>query len=113
MPKERRGEPGTALGRPQQRPDQPTDREETGMPSDPTGAGTRRRATRVVVGGLLASLALAVLPGQAAADRRVYPSAGDVTASRARVAGRAAQVGRIEASLAAASARAQRLAVDV
>jgi cell wall-associated NlpC family hydrolase len=66
---------------------------------------------------VIATIALAGLtftgPGpQASADRH-YPSAGEVAASKAKVASRSEQVGQIEARFAAANARSARLAVEV
>lgn len=72
----------------------------------------RRHATRAAAAIALAALTFATPGPHAEADRH-YPTAGHVAASKARVASRSAQVGRIEAQLAAANARATRLAVDV
>jgi cell wall-associated NlpC family hydrolase len=72
----------------------------------------RRFATRAAAALALAGLTLAC-PGPTAAADTDYPSAGRVAESKARVVSKSQQVGRIEARLAAANARAAQLAVDV
>lgn len=77
-------------------------------------AGTARRARGVVVAGLALALVASLAPG-ARADNRdpVFPSQAEVDASKGSVAQKADQVGQIEAQLAAASVREDRLATDV
>jgi cell wall-associated NlpC family hydrolase len=72
-----------------------------------------RRARRTTVGGALAGLLL-LAPLPAVADPSgTLPGADEVRRSRATVASTADAVGRIEARLAAAGVRADRLATDV
>jgi peptidoglycan DL-endopeptidase CwlO len=73
-----------------------------------------RRARGLAVAGLVLALVAALAPG-ASADNRdpVFPSQAEVDASKGTVAQKADQVGQIEAQLAAASVRADRLATDV
>jgi cell wall-associated NlpC family hydrolase len=80
------------------------------LPQPAAGRRTRGLAVAALVLALVASLA----PG-ASADNRdpVFPSQAEVDASKGTVAQKADQVGQIEAQLAAASVRADRLATDV
>ena len=75
---------------------------------------TGRRARGVAVAALVLALVASLAPG-ASADNRdpVFPSQAEVDASKGTVAQKADQVGQIEAQLAAASVRADRLATDV
>ena len=68
----------------------------------------------MAVAGLVLALVAPLAPG-ARADNRdpVFPSQAEVDASKGTVATKADQVGQIEAQLAAASVRADRLATDV
>jgi hypothetical protein len=78
-------------------------------------ARAHRRTSRLALAAVLGAVTLAgpAPHASAAADPGVYPSASQVAASRARVTSRAAQVGRIEARLAAATARSAALATQV
>ncbi len=80
----------------------------------PPAAGRRARGLAVAVAGLVLALVAPLAPG-ARADNRdpVFPSQAEVDASKGTVAKKADQVGQIEAQLAAASVRADRLATDV
>ncbi len=80
------------------------------LPQPAAGRRVRGLAVAALVLALVASLA----PG-ASADNRdpVFPSQAEVDASKGTVAQKADQVGQIEAQLAAASVRADRLATDV
>jgi cell wall-associated NlpC family hydrolase len=73
--------------------------------------GTRTVAALVAAGALTLGSLVAVAPS-ASADP-TYPSAGQVARSKAAVASTAASVGRIEAQLAAETARSAALATDV
>jgi peptidoglycan DL-endopeptidase CwlO len=75
--------------------------------------GPRRWRGLAVVGVVLALLA-PFGPGASADNREpAFPSQADVRASKGEVAEKAGQVGQIEAQLAAAGVRADRLATDV
>jgi cell wall-associated NlpC family hydrolase len=72
------------------------------------------RRTRAALALVLTLAVLTSLgPGAAADDVEVFPSQAEVDASRAAAAGRAGRVGAIEAQLAAAGVRADRLTLDV
>ncbi|MDQ1602041.1 MAG: peptidoglycan DL-endopeptidase CwlO [Actinomycetota bacterium] len=73
-----------------------------------------RRARGLAVAAVVLTLVASLAPG-ASADNRdpVFPSQAEVDASKGTVAQKADQVGQIEAQLAAASVRADRLATDV
>ena len=76
----------------------------------------RRRmpaARGTVAGLLLAALIVPLGPGARANDRPSFPSQQQVDAGKAKVHDTAGRVGEIEAELAAASARADRLATQV
>ncbi len=91
-----------------------------GLPSRPPRP--RRPRSGRFPGTLVAAVVVALLPGVGplapaagaalAADQPVYPSQSQVDASRSRAAATADQVGQIEAQLAAATARADRLATE-
>ena len=72
----------------------------------------RRVAARSAALAVAGALCLGLLPSSASADP-AYPSAQEVERSKARVADTAAQVGQVEARLAAATARAAQLATGV
>lgn len=72
----------------------------------------RRVAARTAALAVAGALCLGLLPSSASADP-AYPSAQEVERSKARVADTAAQVGQVEARLAAATARAAQLATGV
>ncbi|MGZ4603946.1 MAG: hypothetical protein ACXV0U_10165 [Kineosporiaceae bacterium] len=74
--------------------------------------GVRRVLPRVAAGVALAGLYGTLLVPAASADP-AYPSAADVERSKNTVSDTAAQVGRIEARLAAADARSAQLATAV
>jgi peptidoglycan DL-endopeptidase CwlO len=80
----------------------------------PPAAGRRARGLAMAVAALVLALVAPLAPG-ARADNRdpVFPSQAEVDASKGAVARKADQVGQIEAQLAAASVRADRLATDV
>jgi cell wall-associated NlpC family hydrolase len=85
---------------------------QTVRPRPPRPAALRARglAVAAVVLALLAPLG----PGASADNRKpMFPSQAAVEASKGAVAAKADQVGQIEAQLAAASVRADRLATDV
>jgi cell wall-associated NlpC family hydrolase len=76
------------------------------------GLATRRRLAASAAVLSLAALSVTASTSPALADR-IYPSAGQVAASKAQVATKSHQVGAIEAQLAAASARQAQLALNV
>jgi cell wall-associated NlpC family hydrolase len=79
-----------------------------------TPAATGRRARGIAVAALAFALVASLAPGARADNRNpVFPSQAEVDASKGAVAQKADQVGQIEAQLAAAGVRADRLATDV
>ena len=79
----------------------------------PAAAGRRRSRTLVGVAALALAGLLAPMGPHALADNHpVFPSQAQVDASKARAASTAGRVGQIEGQLAAATARADRLATE-
>jgi cell wall-associated NlpC family hydrolase len=75
-------------------------------------SGHRPRTALLVAAAVLAAVS-PFGPAALAADHPVFPSQSEVDASKAQAAATSDQVGQIEAQLAAASARSDRLATEV